>query len=76
MSAVDGKRVRALREALGWPQMELAYKAGVTQAKLSNIENNVARAGIRADTLRDLCIALDCSADYLLGMSDEPRRKP
>ncbi|MCC7012975.1 MAG: helix-turn-helix transcriptional regulator [Planctomycetes bacterium] len=61
-----------MREALSWSQMELAYRSGITQAKLSNIENNAARAGIRADTLKAICAALGVSADYLLGLTDNP----
>lgn len=29
----------------------------------------------KADTLKELCLALDVSADYLLGLSDWPRRR-
>jgi DNA-binding Xre family transcriptional regulator len=56
--------------------MELAYRAGMTQAKLSNVENDTARAGIRTDTLLAICLALGCSADYLLGLSDNPIPSP
>lgn len=73
---VDGARVKALREALGWTQMELAYRAKLVQSKLSNIETNSPRAGLRVDSLRELCVALDCSADFLLGLSDTPKRNP
>ncbi len=26
----------------------------------------------KADTLKELCMALDCSADFLLGLADKP----
>ena len=70
-----GERVRARRHELGWGQMELAYRAGITQAKVSQIENARKRGGIFAATLRDIALALDVSADWLLGLSDDQTPK-
>lgn len=64
-----GERVKQRREQLGWNQTELAYRAGMTQAKVSQVENARARGGLYAASLMDLAKALDVSADWLLGLS-------
>jgi len=60
-----GEKVKALREARGWSQAELARRARVRQALLSELES-----GRKEDTtgsvLRRLARALYISVDYLL----------
>lgn len=63
-------RLRAIRKERGLTQKDLAKKAGLRQATLSHIERGFAAP--RADKLAALCRALDVSADYLLGLTDDP----
>jgi transcriptional regulator with XRE-family HTH domain len=72
---VDGQRVRLAREARRWTQTDLAYHAGTTQAKVSKIENSAPRGRVMASTLGQIARALGVSADYLLGLSDDPDPK-
>jgi len=74
-----GRRVRQLREDLGWTQSELRdevkRKAGVTMGAsyLSQLER--AKEGGKLPSLeiaRGLAIALGCSLDYLALLSDSP----
>ena len=70
-----GEKLKALRDARGWSQHELARRARVRQALLSELE-----AGKKADTtghnLRRLARALHVSVDYLVGMYDEHEGMP
>ena len=63
-----GDRIREIREARGWSQNELAYRAQVWAADISAVE--CGHRDMRAPNLRRLCLALNVSADYLLGLSD------
>jgi transcriptional regulator with XRE-family HTH domain len=67
-----GARFPRCRDSLGWNQTELAYRAGVTQSKASNIGNEGKHGGIYAGTLKDLAIAVGASTDCLLGLTDDP----
>ena len=60
-------RLRALRNSLGLTQVALAERVGITQAYLAELEKGAKRPSI--DVLEKLCDALNCSADYLLGLS-------
>lgn len=71
-----GDRVRTRREALGWNQTTLAFRARITQAKVSQIENGGRRGAIFATTCRDLAAALGVPSDWLLGLTDEVRPYP
>jgi transcriptional regulator with XRE-family HTH domain len=73
-----GEKLKALREARGWSQQELARRSGVRQALLSELE-----LGKKEDTtgrnLRRLARALHVSVDYLVGMYNgppDPRGRP
>ena len=61
-----GERLRRLRTRRRWSQRELAERAGVRQALISQLES-----GKQADTtganLRKLAFALGCTVDYLTG---------
>ncbi|OUQ22973.1 transcriptional regulator [Flavonifractor sp. An135] len=66
-----GKRLRALRNQRGEKQQELAEFLGVKPNQISEMEN-----GRKASTfakLAQLCEHYNVSADYLLGLTDEPR---
>lgn len=47
-------------------QIQIAKELGVSPAFLSNIKNGKKKPNI--DLLRKICIVLDVSADYLLGL--------
>ena len=53
---------------------ELAEKIGLTQANLSILKNNKARA-VRFSTLDAICKALDCQPGDLLEWVDIPDRE-
>ena len=71
-----GKRLREIREKRGLSQVQLVKmiaKIGVTQDCNSDVIGKYER-GERfpsAYKLRDICVALNVSADYLLGLSDK-----
>lgn len=54
---------------------ELADKIGLTQANLSILKNNKAKA-VRFTTLNALCKALDCQPGDLLEWVDTPEEEP
>lgn len=55
---------------------ELADRVGITQANLSILKNNKAKA-IRFSTLDAICKALDCSvADLLVYRPDKQENQP
>ena len=64
-------RVKNLRKAHGEQQKELAEAIGATQATISDIENG--RKATSFDRLAAICQHYNVSADYLLGLIDEPR---
>lgn len=65
-----GKRLAIARKRLHIKQVDLAATLGVSDQTISNWE--VGLRSPRADLLRRICLELRCSADYLLGLSDEP----
>ena len=64
-------RVKKLRKARGEQQKELAEAIGATQATISDIENG--RTATSFDRFAAICQHYNVSADYLLGLIDEPR---
>lgn len=73
MGSVIGPRVRARRLDLGLTLRVVEARARAAGAffpdrYLAKIERNEV-SGIRSDKLRALAIALQCSADYLLGLT-------
>ena len=72
-----GDKVKELRQNLGWTQVTLAEKAGVTHATISRIESGKVVQPMM-NHLRNLAEALGVSVDYLSGksaqmFSDEPQ---
>jgi len=69
-----GKRVRALRTRYGWTQASLAEKCGMTQPNLNTLEHgNQTSRRMHAETVMRLADALNCTTDYLLGLSEKER---
>jgi len=66
-----GDRLARKRQWRGMSQRELAERTGLKVQHISRIETDL-REHVRSDTLRRLAEALSCSADYLIGMADEP----
>jgi transcriptional regulator with XRE-family HTH domain len=65
---VIAERVRTAREWRGWSQTELARRAEIHPVVLNRLEMKH-KAGVQAETIRRLALALQVSADYLLGIS-------
>ena len=61
--------VRTLRRLR---QSDLADMLGTSTQTVSNWETGASIP--RADMLRDLCVCLSCSSNYLLGLGDEAPR--
>ena len=61
-SAFSGARLRVMREARGWSQMQLARESGIRNDQISRLENNHV-ADPRFSTILTLAEALGCSAD-------------
>lgn len=66
--------VRAMREAKGWSQGELAERAGVTRATVNRIEMGRTRS-IDLDTLEKLARALDVAPGLLIVSVSEKKRR-
>ena len=58
-----GKRVKARRLELGYPQARLGPRAWISHIELGQNAPTI-------ETLINLAIELDVTADYLLGLSD------
>ena len=64
-----GERLSAVRERRGLTQGEVAHRAHLPQQAISRLERGD-RIHVRSDVLARLAIALDVSADVLLGLRD------
>ncbi len=64
------QRMRALREDSDLSQAELGKILNKSQQGYSHIENG--RAELKIDDLIQLCRFYNVSADYLIGLVDEP----
>ena len=71
-AAVIGRRVKLLLKARKMTQRDLCAELGITPTTLC--EQLSGRHTLRVDTVVRMCLALDCSADYLLGLSNTPRK--
>lgn len=68
-----GARIRSRRREMGLTQEQLAEAAEVSPSFLGHIERGTRTASI--DTLVRLCLALDTSADAMLGLPALRRAK-
>lgn len=64
-----GERLKELRIEKGLTQKQLAQKIDNAQSAIVYWESNRQEPSISA--LKKLCIELDVSADYLLGLEDD-----
>lgn len=60
-----GERIRELREAKGWTQLELAQRLGINNSVLSRIEAN--KRPVEDVLMASLADLFQVDADYLLG---------
>lgn len=65
------QRMRALREDHDLPQSEVGKLIHKSQQGYSHIENG--RAELKIEDLVALCRYYQVSADYIIGLIDEPR---
>lgn len=65
-----GERLFALREQKGLSQQAVADLLKVTRTQISDIENG--KSGTNLDRFYQLCEFYQVSADYLLGITDDP----
>jgi len=76
MELTFGEKVRLLREEKELNQTELGSAVGMTQRRVSYIENDKYEPSV--EDIRTLCRFFNVSADYLLGFPNHlpyPRRK-
>ena len=64
-----GQRITELRTALGWSQVELAKRLGVTKQTVSNWENDNIQPSI--EMLIRLSKLFRVATDYLLGLDNQ-----
>jgi transcriptional regulator with XRE-family HTH domain len=69
---IDGERIRQLRTQCGLSQGALGKGIGKDGQYVSKLERGILTS-VTTDTLEQLAGVLDCSADYLLGRTDDPR---
>lgn len=64
-------RIRDLRTAAGWRQVDLADKLHIKKNTVSRYETE--SLGLDAATINALCDLFGCTADYLLGRCQSPQ---
>ena len=74
VNASFSKNLTKARKLRGLKQEELAARAGVHQSYISKYEGGLLCPYI--DTLCTIAKVLDVSADYLIGLSDDPATMP
>lgn len=67
-----GFRIASMRGYRRLNQDQLGGAVGVSKQTISNWEHDVSKPN--ANYIRELCQVLNCSADYLLGLTDDYRR--
>ena len=67
-----GERLAQMRAGRRMSLRELAERTGVKAQNISRIETGD-RKHVRSDTLQRFAEALECTTDYLLGRTDDPR---
>jgi transcriptional regulator with XRE-family HTH domain len=69
----SGERLKAIREQRGLTQRELAALVGTTPIQLSRYENDKMEPSAKYVEL--LAKHLEITSDYLLGLTDDPRKR-
>lgn len=73
--AIDGGKIRSLREQRGWTQKDLALKAGVDQSLISALETD-RKEDVRFSTIMALARALNVKPHQLLTSSESSPPEP
>lgn len=63
-------RIRDLRNAQGWTQLQLGKKLGMAKSTISGYESEDRQ--LTPGTIHSLCDLFGCTADYLLCRSEAP----
>src|SRR5437016_13362727 len=71
--AFRGERLKEAREKKQLRQRDLAHLSGINEIQLSRYENDKSEPS--ATSLEALARNLDISADYLLGLADDPHKR-
>lgn len=71
MEDTFGKRLARIRGYKRFSQQDIANVTGIRVQNISRFETDE-RYRVRSDTLIKLAQALECSTDYLLGLTDDP----
>ena len=71
MTEVFSTRLKSILDKRGVTQRQLAQQIGVTEVTVSRWAN--CERTPDADNVREICTALDVSADFLLGLCDEEK---
>ena len=66
-------RIRELRLVHGWTQAQLGKHVGAAKSTVSGYETEERQ--LTPEMIGTLCDLFGCTADYLLGRSDEPYAK-
>ena len=61
------ERIKAARLAKSMTQVQIAKELGISQQAYAQMENGT-RPDMRISTLRKLCVILEVSADWVLGL--------
>jgi XRE family aerobic/anaerobic benzoate catabolism transcriptional regulator len=69
--AATGERIRKLRRAKGWRQIDLAEHSGVHEVHISDLERGTREPGLR--TLSKIVTALGTTLSEMLGTVTETR---
>jgi len=70
-SEIFGQRLRDARKASGEKQEDLGAFLGIGKSQISELERGTASTTLERFTL--ICEHYNVSADYLLGLTDEPK---
>ncbi|MBR2176158.1 MAG: helix-turn-helix transcriptional regulator [Clostridia bacterium] len=69
INVILGERIKALRKQKGYTREAFAEKLSVSTRFLAAVESG--EAGVSLSTLKKIVLALDTSADYLIGVKNE-----
>jgi transcriptional regulator with XRE-family HTH domain len=70
---IIAERIKRLRKARKITSTELAERIGLSRTAISQIERKKSAPSV--EVLCKIAQVLDCTPDYLLGFTDEPRPK-
>jgi transcriptional regulator with XRE-family HTH domain len=71
---IFSSRLKSARETAGWTQDQLSGRAGLPLSSIAQFETAARKPSF--DSFRRIAAALGISADYLLGLTDEPAYIP